>query len=112
MSWVSGNRDEWFVAAAEFARERGWVKGRAVLGLARHAEVKFAVRMRALASRQEAGAPPMDETIVINRPPCGVEVPGEWTCEVKLADFLPPNASLTVIDRDGNRYIYRGSEER
>jgi hypothetical protein len=69
------------------------------------------MRMRAMQTRRESGAPPLDETIVIDRPPCGAEVPGEWTCEVRLADFLPSGASLTVIDRDGNRYVYRGSED-
>ncbi|WP_436499588.1 DddA-like double-stranded DNA deaminase toxin [Actinokineospora sp. HUAS TT18] len=104
---VSGNRDEWFTAAAQFARERGWAKGRAVLGLARHVEVKFAMRLRAT---WRPGQPPPNETIVIDRPPCGVLAPGDWTCDATLDDWLPPGATLTVIDRDGHRYTYRGTE--
>ncbi|HVK25177.1 MAG TPA: DddA-like double-stranded DNA deaminase toxin [Actinokineospora sp.] len=108
---VSGNRDEWFAVAAAYARERGWVKGRAVLGLARHVEVKFAMRMRARDLQRRPGDPPIKATIVIDRPPCGVVVPGEWTCDGTLDDWLPPGATLTVIDRDGTRYTYRGTEE-
>ncbi|MGX7825859.1 DddA-like double-stranded DNA deaminase toxin [Actinokineospora sp. 24-640] len=108
---VSGNRDQWFVAAADYGRERGWVKGRAVLGLARHIEVKFAMRLRDRHDRRRPGDPPLSETIVIDRPPCGTAAPAEWTCDATLADWLPPGATLIVIDRDGNRHIYRGTAD-
>ncbi|CRK61294.1 hypothetical protein [Alloactinosynnema sp. L-07] len=39
---VSGNRDEWFAAAAAYARERGWVKGSAVLGQTCRGQVRHA----------------------------------------------------------------------
>lgn len=108
---ISGNRDEWFATAADYARQRGWVKGRAVLGLARHVEVKFAMRLRARHALRRPSDPPIDETIVIDRPPCGISAPGDWTCDATLDDWLPPGATLTVIDRDGNRYTYRGTED-
>ncbi|MDQ3403406.1 MAG: hypothetical protein M3548_08420 [Actinomycetota bacterium] len=109
---VSGNRDPWFTIAAQFARERGWAKGRAVLGLARHVEIKFAMRLRGFHTRRQPGDPPIDETIIIDRAPCGTDAPGDWTCHTKLPDCLPPGAPLTVIDRGGNRYTYRGNSDQ
>jgi hypothetical protein len=109
---TSGNRDRWHTLAADFARQRGWSRGSSVLGLTRHVEIKFAMRMREMDATRRPGDPLLEETIVIDRPPCGVGSTVDWTCETRLPDFLPPGASLTVIDRAGNQYTYRGNDDQ
>jgi hypothetical protein len=66
----------------------------------RHVEIKFAMRMRAWHDNRRPGEPPLNETIVIDRPPYGAIEPGGWTCHAQLSEWLPPGAS------------YLGSEEQ
>jgi hypothetical protein len=74
-----------------------------VLQLARHVEIKLAIRMR----EQRR----LHETVIIDR-----EVRGRrphdstepFTRDTMLSKFLPPGATLTVIEHDGTRVTYRG----
>ncbi|TDD49591.1 DddA-like double-stranded DNA deaminase toxin, partial [Saccharopolyspora elongata] len=69
-----------------------------VLTLAHHLEVKFAMRMN---SGDEA-------TIIIDRPPCGSELPRSPSCHEYLPKLLPQGSKLTVIDHDGTIRRYEG----
>lgn len=80
---VSG-QDEYQLKAAAWVKERGLGPPPHTLLIDSHVEVKFAMLMR----EQQL----VDETIVINSPPC----PGDWGCDQMLEAFLPPGASLTV----------------
>lgn len=98
----SGKDDEWFdkvrQVSATFPPNQ-----RAAVRLARHLEVKFAVRMREQGLREE--------TIVIDRPVCGLGPTDStlpFTCDKLLPRFLPPGAQLTVVEHDGTRRTYRG----
>ncbi|WP_156051474.1 DddA-like double-stranded DNA deaminase toxin [Allokutzneria albata] len=57
-------------------------RGAGALALTNHVEIRFAIRMRAHGLTQE--------TVAIDRLPCGVKKPAEWTCDEKLAELLPP----------------------
>ncbi|MCP3801155.1 hypothetical protein NLX83_17990 [Allokutzneria sp. A3M-2-11 16] len=94
----SGRNTAWAAAAKEFTLARGMAPGRATLGLTHHVEIQFAMRMRAHGLS--------NETIVIDRLPCGVKRPQE-----KLVEFLPPGATLTVITQGGRRFEYTGVTE-
>lgn len=100
----SGEEDEWFEEAARFARDRRMIPPFGKPMLARHVEIKFAMRMRRYGLTRE--------TIIIDRPPCGQVDPAPLTCHAKLKDFLPPGAELTIVDRGGNVFVYRGEDTR
>ncbi|MCP3804725.1 hypothetical protein NLX83_36215 [Allokutzneria sp. A3M-2-11 16] len=96
----SGKNDVWFTRTQAFARERGIAPPVGIWDMAKHVELKFAVRMRDQALR--------NEVIVIDRDPCEPVVPGGPSCATLLPEFLPPGARLTVIVRSGTRYDFEG----
>lgn len=96
----NGEYDPAFVAAARRAWELKLVPPTAPPRLAGHVEIKMAVQMRA----------GQRETIVIDRPPCGL-ADQEWLrCHRQLPRFLPPGAELTVITSAGETYTYQGEQ--
>ncbi|MGQ0839146.1 DddA-like double-stranded DNA deaminase toxin [Actinokineospora sp.] len=105
---ASGNKQQYFEAANERAREVGLTSGHAQAPLARHVEIQFACRMVAHGLT--------DEVIEINRPVCGTnDHDKEWTdtCDKRLEDFLPEGGRLTVLDGTSpNGRVYIGRKRR
>ncbi|GAA3843437.1 hypothetical protein GCM10022243_07420 [Saccharothrix violaceirubra] len=103
---TSGPGDQWHAAAVDRAKSFKAPHNRAVR-LARHVEVKPAMRMR-VENR-------VAETLVMDRPVCG-QLPEDagkpFTCHNYLKWFLPPNATLTVVEPDGRQVTYRGAPDR
>ncbi|WP_433265325.1 DddA-like double-stranded DNA deaminase toxin [Actinosynnema sp. CS-041913] len=99
----SGKGDEWYDKALAFIKGMGG-RGR-VLMLATHVEVKLAVRMREERRTQE--------TVIIDRQVCGRRETDSHlanTCDKQLKHILPPGTTLTVVEHDGTRVVYRGEE--
>ncbi|WP_086820847.1 DddA-like double-stranded DNA deaminase toxin [Allokutzneria sp. NRRL B-24872] len=109
---LSSGPGPWFGPTQDWARERGHAPPAGIWMMARHIELQFAVRMRAMVKRRPAGAGPLHETIAIDRSPCEPVVPGGQSCDTLLPLFLPPGSSLTVLVEDGSRYTYQGVEQR
>ncbi|GAA4033726.1 hypothetical protein GCM10022247_68460 [Allokutzneria multivorans] len=107
---TSGENSAWFDAATKHAHELELCPPYAPPLLARHIEIQFAMRMRALAATQPPGAPPPREMIAINREPCGIRKPGWLTCHAQLHRFLPPGAELVVVETNGTTHAYRGAQ--
>lgn len=102
----SGDGDEWFDKAEAFARTMPPHRRRAIR-LARHVEVKLAMRMREEGRRHE--------TVVIDRKVCGrrpYDRTAPLTCDKMLKFFLPPGATLTIVEDDGTRVTYEGERGR
>jgi hypothetical protein len=99
----SGHGDEWYDKAKALAPHLLPPHLRRAVRLARHIEVKLAVRMR------EEQRP--HETVVIDREVCGRTAADEHeplTCDKILKYFLPTGSTLTVVETDGTRITYRG----
>ncbi|WP_344871926.1 DddA-like double-stranded DNA deaminase toxin [Allokutzneria multivorans] len=109
---LSSGPGEWFGPTQEWARERGHAPPVGMWMMARHIELQFAIRMRAMLRSRSASAGPLHETIAIDRPPCQPVVPGGQSCDTLLSLFLPPGSSLTVLVEDGSRYTYQGVEQK
>lgn len=104
----SGRGGEYYRAARTRAVELGLTYGRpnAEAAVARHVEIQFAARMRALGIRHAE--------IEVNRRVCGTRAGRDDdlsdTCDKQLPRFLPPGATLRV--RDGSSpegRVYEGS---
>ncbi|GAA3843475.1 hypothetical protein GCM10022243_07470 [Saccharothrix violaceirubra] len=98
----SGSADEWHRPAFEFLAA-AFGRRAPELELAKHMEIKLAVRMRTEGRRRE--------TLVIDRMVCGREPHNrrfQATCDKILKYVLPPGATLTVIEHDGTPVTYRG----
>ncbi|MBB5156104.1 hypothetical protein [Saccharopolyspora phatthalungensis] len=52
--------------------------------------------------------PGQHETILLDRPPCGLDEQEWLRCNQQLPRFLPPVAVLNVVTRDGTTYSYEG----
>lgn len=107
----SGRDDEWWAEAERFARRIGLVDAasRAALDLSKHIEIKLAMRMREPRERCRR-----HEIVRIDRPVCGtLPHQAEWalTCDKMLPTYLPPGATLTVVEPDGTRRMYAGNED-
>jgi hypothetical protein len=74
-----------------------------VVALARHVEVKVAMRMRESGSGHEVV---VDDKKVCGRSPDTVDL--RYTCDRYLSFFVPEGAVLTVMEHDGTR-VDRGS---
>jgi len=97
---VSGQHDEWYRRAIEYADKLNLTGGKGALGTAGDVELKFAMRMRATGQRFAR--------LIINKPtgPC----PGRLGCDELLPRFLPPGATLIVYYPEGAK-TYRGRDE-
>jgi hypothetical protein len=107
----SGRGDPWWVAAERFARDRGLLsrESRASLDLSKHIEIKLAMRMRAPGEQCRR-----HEVVRMDREVCGTLLhQQEWalTCDKMLPMYLPPGATLTVVEPDGTRRTYVGDED-
>lgn len=102
----SGKGDQWYDKAKAFAAGFSW-QFRAAVDLASHVEVKLAMRMREESRNHE--------TVVIDRTVCGrrpFDRNDPFTCDKMLKWFLPPGATLTVVEHDGTAVTYQGEGSR
>jgi len=102
----SGVGDEWYDKAVAFIRS---VAGPTspVINLARHIEVKLAVRMRDEGRKHEV--------VIIDRQVCGrrtFDRDFPTTCDKYLKYFLKKGTSITVVEQDGTQVTYQGVSER
>lgn len=96
----SGKRTAWYPATEAALTQIGGSEMAGALG--RHIEMQFVVRMSVLG---------MDRAILaLDRPPCGTAPPVlKWQCHRRLPAViraLCPDATLTVVSPDGERWEY------
>lgn len=95
----SGKNDEWYKKAR--ATVLTWPRPWFALRIIHHCEVKMAMRLR----------PNEHATITIDREVCGrrdYDAHRTDTCDKLLSRFLPPGATLTIVQSSGTTVTYRG----
>jgi hypothetical protein len=93
--------------AEELVRQHLPAASGGAVSLARHVEVKVAMRMRETGDDQEV--------VVVDKKVCGRSpdtVDQRYSCDRYLSFFLPTGSILTVIEHDGTRVEYRGRGPR
>ncbi|WP_367136705.1 DddA-like double-stranded DNA deaminase toxin [Saccharothrix sp. HUAS TT1] len=107
---LSGEDDDpnsWQKQAEQFLKREFPGKGPALAVLAKHVEIKIAIRL--------LGKPPTHEVVVMDRVVCGRDPKTaryRYTCDGYLPAVLEEGTTLTVVEPDGTRVTYRGKRAR